>query len=439
MAIGVVQKAQSPSGATGSLTIGQNTKAGNRVFVFVSQSASVAAPTVEDSVGGSTGWVLSATKALGAASANSLWMAEKVVVAGQEFAIVKFTAGAGGIAQGLWAIELSGASGTVDVSVVVNNTGNVKTVTSPAVSTSDSGDIVLAAVGAVNAALAATSWTGTGPLTPAATEATRCLGGYYLPGSTLSGATVTASWETSRQVGMLVVTIKPTIETFSGPLLGSVALGQQLSGAKTGSGALAQVPRLAGSIAGQRASSGALSQSLAPRASIAASKGTGGALSQRHAAAQSLSARRLSAGALSQQAAMAGALAGLRSAQGALSQAVSVAGAPVPGAKTARGSVSQPVTATASLAGTRATGAAQSQTVALGGLLSGFGARAGAVSQSTRVVLLLAGRQVRPVPFGTARTVLTVSFPASTVVAPTADASSTVAAVARVSTTVIPT
>jgi hypothetical protein len=213
MAITVVQSKQTGSGSATTLGV-ENTTVGNRVIVFLSQTASVVAPTIKDSgTNGTTGWTVSSIKAEGAAKANSLWVAEKAIASltgADSFSLITMTPGTGGIGQGLCAFELSGSSGVVDVSVKTDNPASAKTVTSPSVTTTEADDIVLGAVGAVNAALAATSWTGTGPMTRAGTESTRCLGGYYLPGATLSAATFTANWETSRQVGMLVIALKAT-------------------------------------------------------------------------------------------------------------------------------------------------------------------------------------------------------------------------------------
>lgn len=208
MAITVVQSKATGAGASASLSIGSTTTAGNRVFAFLSQSASLVAPTVKDNEpGGSSGWTVSSTKAEGAAKANSLWVAEKKVASGEPFSIIEMTAGTSGIAQGICAFELAGASSEIDVSVKNDNPTTSKSVTSPAVTTTDSSDILLGAVGAVNAALSVTSWTASMTDVEPATG-TRCMGGYYIPGTTLSGATFTANWETSRQVGMLVLAVK---------------------------------------------------------------------------------------------------------------------------------------------------------------------------------------------------------------------------------------
>ena len=205
MAITVVNKKQTGSAAATTLAITNATK-GNRIVVFLAQTASLVAPTVTDNLGGT--YAVNATKAVNAASANSLWVAEKEA-AGNENEL-KMTPGTGGVGQGIAYFELSGASSTVDVIVHTDNAASAKTVTSPSVTTTNAGDIVLAAVSDSTSAFGVISaWTGTGPMTNVETVSTRIFGGSYLPGSTLSGATFTANWETARVSCILVIALKP--------------------------------------------------------------------------------------------------------------------------------------------------------------------------------------------------------------------------------------
>jgi hypothetical protein len=208
VAVAIVNKKQTGSAAAASLAI---TKAasGNVLVAFISQSASTAEPTL-------AGWTFNATKAIFNTSASSLWLATKMAN-GTETEIA-VTPAAGGTIQGITYWELSGCSETVDVIAHADNTANGKASTSPGVTTTDAGDVVLAAVGTTAGIGTISAWTGTGPMTNVETVSTRCMGGSYLPGSTLAAVTFTANWEISKVSGMLVVAFKPASAGVTVPL-----------------------------------------------------------------------------------------------------------------------------------------------------------------------------------------------------------------------------
>jgi hypothetical protein len=213
MAIAVVNKKQTGSAALSLLAITSAAK-GNILVAFVSQTASTAEPSMQDSLL-SGGWTFQATHAVSASSANSLWVATKEAVGGE--VELKATPGAGGAVQGIAYFELSGCSTTTDGIVHTDNQASGKTITSPTLTTTDAGSIVLAGVGDAAAVFGSTAtaigaWTGTGPLTNIETTTTRCFGGSYLPGATISG-TVTANWETGRTSGLLALALKPASTT----------------------------------------------------------------------------------------------------------------------------------------------------------------------------------------------------------------------------------
>lgn len=205
MAIAIVNKKQTAGAAAHPTLPITAATASNLLVMFIAQTGSVAAPT-------SAGFTVDAAEghhAIGNTSSGSLWLATKVAAGGENELVV--TPAAGGAIQGISYFELSGASTTIDAIVKVDNPGSVKTLASGALTTTDAGDVILAAVGLTIAFPSGTisAWTGTGPMTNVEATTTRCIGGSYIPGTTLTGVTFTANWETARQAAMLVVAIKP--------------------------------------------------------------------------------------------------------------------------------------------------------------------------------------------------------------------------------------
>jgi hypothetical protein len=225
MAMEVVRSKQTGSASAATLAI-TAPSVGHLLVVFIDQSGTTAAPTGKDLLG-TTGWTVNATHGVYAASVNSLYVATKVAV-GTESELTP-SAGAGGTVQGLSYFEVSGASGTVDAIVHADNAINVKTLASPGLTTTDAGSVVLGAAAMGKGSGTVSAWTGTGPMTNVETVTTRCLGGSYIPGSTISGATFTANWEVAANATLLVVAIKPLgEETKKGS--GSLSVGGDLAG-----------------------------------------------------------------------------------------------------------------------------------------------------------------------------------------------------------------
>lgn len=204
MAIAIVHKKQTGSAAATFLTITAAAK-GNLLVVFGVQLGTTAI-SPSDNISLTVGWTVHATHAVDGGSANSVYVAYKVAVGGE----TEIQMGSAGTAEGLSYFELSGASTTVDTIVHTDNQAAGLLVTSPAVTTTNAGSIVLGCVGDGAAAFGIPeAWTGTGPMTNVETINTRSLAGSYLPGTTLSGATFTAHWPTSRVSGILVVAFAP--------------------------------------------------------------------------------------------------------------------------------------------------------------------------------------------------------------------------------------
>lgn len=202
MASAVVNSGQTGVGAVSTLPI-SNPAANNILVAFITQTGSISAPSM------SAGWAVNATPALGTTSANSLWVATKLASGGETQ--VAASPASGGTIQGIAYYELSGASQVVDVLVHTDNAVSGESVVSPALTTTNAGDIILGAVGMTNANSGTVSaWTGTGPLEKISASSTRCFAGYYIPGTTLSAVTFTAHWEAKqRPTGPLIVAIKP--------------------------------------------------------------------------------------------------------------------------------------------------------------------------------------------------------------------------------------
>lgn len=211
MAAAVVRSKQTAgASATGTLSITAPT-AGNLLVLFINESASIVnAPKPKDNISGETGWTVDAAeghKAVYSTSLNSLWLATKVAVGGET--TIEATPGAAATLEGLCYFECSGTSATIDTIVHADNTAGAKTSTSPSVTTTDAGDVLLAAVAHAASSGSVNEWTGTGPMTRVETTATRCAGGSYIPATTLSGVTFTANWANSHVTGMLLVALKP--------------------------------------------------------------------------------------------------------------------------------------------------------------------------------------------------------------------------------------
>lgn len=209
MAIANVHQGQTAAATASSLAI-TSAVAGHILIVFISQTVSiVAAPTGSDNISGATGWTTNATKStFSATGVDATFVMYKVAVGGET--TITATAGTGGTVQGLAVLELSGASLTIDTIVVSNTTSTaLTTTTSGSVTTSNAGSIILAGIGQNAASGAIGVFTGTGPMTRVSSSSTRCIGGYYLPGSTVSGATFTANWANSNAAAMLILAIEP--------------------------------------------------------------------------------------------------------------------------------------------------------------------------------------------------------------------------------------
>lgn len=209
MAITVVHVAQTGTSAHGTLAVTSAT-AGNLLVVFIDQITTTSAPTGSDNISGTTGWTTNSTSALFSGSASSLFVAYKKAVGGETS--LNPTVGSGGTLEGLSYFELSGIDTTPTIETIVHadNKVAVTTATSAAVTTSNPGDIVLICAGG-NAVDSGTvnAWTGTGPATNVSTASTRCIGGYYIPGTTLSGATFTANWTSAKNTGVLALALQP--------------------------------------------------------------------------------------------------------------------------------------------------------------------------------------------------------------------------------------
>lgn len=199
----VVRSKQTPGAATSSLSI-TAPKAKNVLAAFVMQNSTLLAPSL-------AGWTFSPTKAEQASGVNSLWFGTKEAT-GLEVAIAP-TPGAGGAIAGISYFELEGCSQEIESIIGISNSGGTTTQTSNALATSKSTDIILACIGLGATNGGSSAWTGTGPMTNVEAGETRAQGGYFVPSSTLSAATFTANWTTSRTHGMLVVALKAAATT----------------------------------------------------------------------------------------------------------------------------------------------------------------------------------------------------------------------------------
>lgn len=218
MAAAVVRSKQTAGASSGTLSGLTAATAGNLLVLFINESASIVnAPKPKDNISGETGWTVDTAeghKAVYNTSLNSLWLATKVAVGGET--TLEATPGTGATLEGLSYFECSGLTATIDTIVHADNTGSGKASTSPSVTTVDAGDLLLAAVAHGSASGTVSAWTGTGPMTNVETTTTRCIGGSYIPGTTLSGATFTANWTNGHVSGLLLVAFTPEAVAASG-------------------------------------------------------------------------------------------------------------------------------------------------------------------------------------------------------------------------------
>lgn len=199
MAITVANKAQTAGTASTELKGLPAATAGNIIVLFVSQLTTVAAPSLE-------GFTFQTTHGQSTADANSLFVGLKTAAGGET--AYKPTAGAGGTVVGLCYFELAGASTTVDAIVNKNNVATAVTHITEPITTTDAGSVVLACVGTpVGSTGTVSAWSAS--MVNVGTEATRNIGGSYLPAATLSAVTFQANWSTSRAQSSIVVALKP--------------------------------------------------------------------------------------------------------------------------------------------------------------------------------------------------------------------------------------
>lgn len=219
MSIAVVNSGASP-GATGSATLSTGSAdfttptAGNLLVAFISTAGITAStgnlPTGSDNLG-TTGWTTNTTFAQDTAATDFTAVAYKFAI-GTETQLNPVPA-AGGTIIAIGYVELSGAANPISIDTIVatNNGAGGKTAdTSNSVTTSTANSMVLGGVGFAASPGAPIAWSGTGPMTNISSAAVAMMVGYYLSGSTLSGATFTANWSNSRvPLGFLIIAIKP--------------------------------------------------------------------------------------------------------------------------------------------------------------------------------------------------------------------------------------
>lgn len=201
MAVAIVQSSQ---GAVNTKTITAAT-AGNLIVVFVSQSATTAAPTVTDSAGGT--YTVLPTFALWNSSASSLYCCYKIAVGGETS--VSYTPGSGGSTAGIVVFEVSGVNNPVliEASKNTNNGAFAASSTTTAINTNYN-NMVLAAV-SLTASQTPGAWSGTKVMTTVATASTNTFGGSYVATTPLVAQTFTGNWTGSRNHGNLVVAFEP--------------------------------------------------------------------------------------------------------------------------------------------------------------------------------------------------------------------------------------
>lgn len=200
MAISVLNSVQL-SGAT-TLTVPSAT-ARNLLVLFVQQTVTTAT-TGSDNIRGTTGWVANSTHALFNGSNQSVYVSYKTAVGGETTIQTSNNTPVFGMSY----FELTGAAipAAIDTIVAYNNVASATTASSGPVTTTDA---ILAAVGLTSPGGTIDAWTGSGPMTNISTSSSYIIGGYYIPGSTVSGDTFTANWTSANTSGMLVVAFQP--------------------------------------------------------------------------------------------------------------------------------------------------------------------------------------------------------------------------------------
>lgn len=209
MPASVVQSHNSASTASTSVTLTSCT-VGNYIGVFFCELVASTTPSISDNINGSTGWtreVLTATMSTGA-----VFYFHRIAAGGE--ATFTVTPGTGATGEGLSAVEVSGlgASPTVNASANSNDTGaTVATKATGAITTTDSGAIILACVGQNSASGTVSAWNNSmNNATLTGTASTRSILGTLVPGTTVSAQTYTATWLNANRVGALVFAIAPT-------------------------------------------------------------------------------------------------------------------------------------------------------------------------------------------------------------------------------------
>jgi hypothetical protein len=195
-----------------SLTITAAT-AGNLLAAYVLQTGTTSPPTI-------TGYVQGSAVANGNTTSTGTYFFTKTA-AGGETSIAP-VAGSGGTIQAICYWEISGYGGTLyldESPIAASNIATNTTYTSPATSTLSASSIILACSSTgSNQNGGGNAWTGTGPMVFVGTTGSnrQMIGGSYIPGVTLSGATFTANWTTSRISAYVSYSIRPTAPPNSG-------------------------------------------------------------------------------------------------------------------------------------------------------------------------------------------------------------------------------
>ena len=208
MAVAVVNSKETTT-ATGSLTITSATL-GHLLVVFVSTAAYTSPISMSDNISGSTGWTTHPTIATyGASNQHSVQVAYKVAVGGE----TTLTA-TGGTLKGVLAFELSGTGASLDV-VTANSGQSTATPTSGSFTTTKV-DAILCGIGINGLTGGNSGWSGTGPMTNVSTATGAFGGGYYVPGTTVTGASFTFTSSTSNLCAALTVGVAPVSSNTAG-------------------------------------------------------------------------------------------------------------------------------------------------------------------------------------------------------------------------------
>jgi hypothetical protein len=213
MALSVKNSALSTTAST-SLTI-TNATAGNVLVCYAIQSASLLSIGFSDNVSGSTGWVTQSTHATNNSNNSSVYVATKSAVGGET--TISTTAGSGGTVGSLCYFEIQGGASTRVETITAGSGGAATTSeTSAAITTTNPGDIILAAAGFGNPTGAVFAWTGTHVMTNVSTSSSSLfIGGSYVPNAKLTSQNFTANWTTSRSpAGILTLALTPASGQF---------------------------------------------------------------------------------------------------------------------------------------------------------------------------------------------------------------------------------